>query len=147
MKTTLSLLSASFVLLLLLGKATALDDKKDSKNPLPGNAEWELKAFNSLFRVLKTDYDAATKQVKWTVETRAGHRTADFLRDIARKPFTFRFLDGDKNELATVQLSKADFQGVPNARVMKEGTRLTITLEVPKAMPRTKKVLLQRGAS
>ena len=127
--------------------AVAFDDKKDKKSPLPGDAVWELKAFESLFRVVKTDYDAEIKRVKWSVQTRDGQRTADLLSDIKRMPFTFHFVDGDGNELATVQLNKADFHGLPDARVLKEGTRLTITLDVPKAMPKTKKVVLRRGRS
>ncbi len=147
MNTTLSLLTALLVTLVSLANATAVEDKKDDKSSLPVNAEWELKAFHSLFRVVKTDYDNSTKQVKWTVETREGQRTSNFLSAMARKPFTFHFLDGNGKELATVQLNKDDFEGVPKARLMKERTRLTITLDVPKAMSRTKKVLLQRDPS
>jgi hypothetical protein len=44
-------------------------------------------------------------------------------------------------------LFKDDFRGIPDARVMKEGTRLTIILTVPRAMPQVKTVLLQRGRS
>jgi hypothetical protein len=138
------LLSALLLTSIVLGSATARDDKKDKKSPLPDNATWELKAFDVLFRVVQTDYDGASRQVKWTVQTRDGHRTSDFVGAIARKPFTFRFLDGDDKELAIVQLGKADFQGIPQASVMKAGTRLTVTLDLPKAMPRTKKVVLQR---
>ncbi len=121
MKFAPSLLHVSVLTLALAGVAIALEDKKDEKSRLPGNAEWELKAFNALFRVVKTDYDAEAKKVKWTVETREGQRTSDFLREIAQNPFTFHFVDGDNNELATVQLGKADFQGVPKTRLMREG--------------------------
>ncbi|HEY7313794.1 MAG TPA: hypothetical protein VH643_30875 [Gemmataceae bacterium] len=145
MRITLSLLSGAVLTLVLIESAAGLADKKDEKSPLPGPATWDIKAFNALFRVVQTDADA--KQVKWIVELREGARTSDFVRDITSKPFTFRFLDGDDRELATIQLGKADFQGIPRGNVMKDGTRLTITLDLPKAMPRTKKVVLQRGAS
>lgn len=145
MKAILSLLGTAALLVVAASGTSAVEDKKDSKSPLPGNAEWELKAFSRVFRVLRTDYDAEAKQVKWTVQTREGHRTSDFLRDLGRNPFTFQFLDGNDNELATIQLSKDDFRGIPNERVMREGTRLTITLDVPRAMPKTKKVVLQHG--
>jgi YD repeat-containing protein len=138
------LLSALLLTPIMLGSAAAREDKKDKKSPLPDNATWELKAFDTLFRVIQTDYDAASRRVRWTVQTRDGHRTSDFVGALARKPFAFRFLDGDDKELAIVQLGKADFQGIPRASVMKAGTRLTITLDLPKAMPRTKKIVLRR---
>jgi len=145
MRIFASLLRASVLTLIVLGGVGAREDKKGEKSPLPSNATWELKAFDTLFRVIQTDYDEASRQVKWTVQTREGSRTSDFVSAITRKPFTFRFLDGDDKELAIIQLGKTDFQGIPRASVMKAGTRLTITLELPKAMPRTKKVILQRG--
>lgn len=146
MKTFLSRLSVSLVLLALIGMASAFEDKKDKKSPLPGDATWELKPLHSLFRVAATEYDGAARKIKWTVETRDGYRTADFVRDITRRPFTFRFLDGNDNELAIIQLTKSDFRGLPSERVMKPRTRLTITLDVPKILSRTRKVVLQRGA-
>jgi hypothetical protein len=145
MKIFLSLLSIPLLILALAGIAQG-DDKKDKKGPLPDHAVWELKPLNSLFRVVQTDYDAEANKVVWTVETRNGCRTSDFVREITRRPFTFRFLNGDGGELATVQLTRDHFQGLPE-RIMAERTRLRITLNLPRAMPRTKKVVLQRGAS
>jgi hypothetical protein len=145
MKTVLSLLSTSILILALAGGTPALEDKKDKKSPLPGNATWELKSLDSLFRVVTTEYDSEARKVKGTVETRDGYRTADFVRDITRRPFTFRFLNGDNNELAIIQLTKDDFRGLPSERIMKPRTRLTITLDLPRALSRTKKVVLQRG--
>ena len=146
MRCALSLSSVLVLALILSGSASAWQDKKGEKSPLPGDAEWELKAFNSLFRVVRTEQDSEANQVKWQVETRDGYRTSDFLRELSRNPFTFHFLDGD-NELATVQLSKDDFRGIPGERVMKAGTRLTITLDLPRALPKAKKVVLRRGRS
>ena len=146
MKTVLSLLNVSLLILTLAGAAPAVEDKKDKKNPLPDNATWELKPLHSLFRVVTTEHDGAARKIKWTVETRDGYRTADFVRDITRRPFTFRFLDGNNNEVAVIQLTKSDFRGLPSERIMRPRTRLTITLDVPRAMPKTKKVVLQRGA-
>lgn len=145
MKTTLSLFAVPVLLLALVGNTAARQEKKDSKSPLPGDATWELKAFNSIFRIIKTEYDAETRKVQWTVETKNGHRTSDFVNDITRRPFTFRFLDGAMRELALVELFKDDFHGIPNTRLMKEGTRLMITLEVPRAIAKAKTVILQRG--
>ncbi len=147
MKTALSLLAASIFIVFLAESGAAADEKKDEKSPLPGNATWDLKAFDSLFRVVKTEYDAGTKQVKWIVETKEGYRTSDFVRAITAKPFVFRFLDEGMKELTVVELFKDDFRGIPDARVMKERTRLTITLTVPRAMPKVKTVVLQRGRS
>jgi hypothetical protein len=144
MKTRLSLLAAA-VLTLATASAALSDEKKDNKSPLPGDATWDLKAFNSLFRVVNTEYDDEAKRVRWTVQTREGHRTSDFVRAISARPFTFKFLDADMKELAAVQLSREDFRGIPRDRLLKEGTRLEITLALPRAMPRTKQVILQRG--
>ena len=144
MKTGLSLLAASIFLLFPVG-GRAADEKKDEKSPLPGNATWDMKAFDSLFRVVKTEYDDRVKQVRWIVETKEGYRTSDFVRAITAKPFVFRFLDEAMKELTLVELFKDDFRGIPDARVMREGTRLTILLAVPRSMPKVKTVLLQRG--
>ncbi|HTU18864.1 MAG TPA: hypothetical protein VMG10_12465 [Gemmataceae bacterium] len=145
MKSFLSLLSISLLFLVWTGAASAVEKKKDNKNPLPGHASWELKPLQSLFRVVTTEYDGEGRKIKWTVETRDGYRTADFIRDITRRPFTFRFLDDGGNELALIQLAKSDFGGLPRERIMKPRTRLTITLDVPRVIPKTKKVVLQRG--
>ena len=144
MKTGLSLLAASIFLLFPVG-GSAADEKKDEKSPLPGNATWDMKAFDSLFRVVKTEYDDRARQVRWIVETKEGYRTSDFVRAITAKPFVFRFLDEAMKELTLVELFKDDFRGIPDARVMREGTRLTILLAVPRSMPKVKTVLLQRG--
>ena len=145
MRITLSLLSAAVLTLVLIESAAGVADKKDEKSPLPGNATWDLKAFDSLFRVVKTEYDDRVKQVRWIVETKEGYRTSDFVRAITAKPFVFRFLDEAMKELTLVELFKDDFRGIPDARVMREGTRLTILLAVPRSMPKVKTVLLQRG--
>ncbi len=126
--------------------APAPDGKADEKGGLPASAEWELRPFNVFFRVVRTDYDADKKQVRWTLETRDGFRTMDFVRSIDREqPFTFTFLGEDDNELGVVQLGAADFRGIPRDRVMKEGTRLEVTLDLPRTWPKTKKVVLRRG--
>ena len=146
MKCTRVGFNVSLFTLVLIAGAVAQEGRKDKKSPLPSNATWELRAFDSLFRVVRTEYDAEARRVKWSVETREGYRTLDFVEALARRPFTFRFLDGDNNELATIQLNKDDIQGIPKERVMKARTPLTITLDLPRAMPRTKKVVLGRGA-
>ena len=115
------------------------------KNPLPGMATWELRPLQRVFRVIKTEYDAGKKQVKWTVETREGVRTSDFTRSLREQPFTFTFLDGEDRELAIIQLGASSFQGIPRTKIMREGTRLTITLNVPRTIDRAKKVVLKRG--
>jgi hypothetical protein len=119
---------------------------KAEKDGLPASATWELRPFNILFRVVRTEYDADKKQVRWVLETKEGARTADFVRLIDRdQPFTFTFLDEDDNELALVQLRAADFRGIPRERVIKEGTRLDVALDLPRTFPKVKKVILRRG--
>jgi hypothetical protein len=66
--------------------------------------------------------------------------------DIDRdRPFTFVFLDGEGEELTSVRLGRADFRGIASDRIMPEGTRLEVTLDVPEALGRAKKVVLRRG--
>jgi hypothetical protein len=127
------------------GPSPARDGKAEEKG-LPATATWELRPFGILFRVVRTDYDEEKMQVRWTLETKEGMRTSDFVRLIDRdQPFTFTFLDEDDKELATVQLGAADYRGIPRDRVMKEGTRLEVTLDLPRAWPKTKKVILRRS--
>jgi hypothetical protein len=138
--------SLPVVALVLACLAPAREGKTEEKGGLPATATWELRPFNVLFRVVRTDYDAEKKQVRWTLETKEGVRTADFVRTLDREqPFTFTFLDEADNELAVVQLAAADFRGIPRDRIMKEGTRLEVALDLPRAWPKTKKVVLRRG--
>ncbi len=132
--------------LALVCLAPVRETRAEEKSGLPASAEWELRPFLVLFRVARTDHDAEKKQVRWTLETRDGMRTSDFVRTIDREqPFTFTFLDEEGNELAVVQLGAADFRGIPRDRIMKEGTRLEVVLDLPRAWPKTKKVVLRRG--
>jgi hypothetical protein len=145
MKTGFALLVVAWLTLCGYRGVVAREGGREDKN-LPGTAAWELGALRVPFRIAKTEYDDRKKQVKWTVETKDGYRTADFVRGIDRdRPFTFLFFDGETQEVGRVELRAADFQGIPKTRVMKEGTRLTVTLDVPKAMPRVKKVVVRRG--
>lgn len=137
-----ALLLAAVVSLAGVATPAARADKKD---PLPGKATWELRPLRQIFRIVKTEYDEGKKRVKWTVEMKEGARTGDFTRGLRARPFTFTFLDGEDRELAIIQLRLANFQGIPTAKIMKEGTRLTVTLDVPKTIDRAKKVVLKRG--
>jgi hypothetical protein len=121
-------------------------DKSDPKSPLPGNAAWNVTAFNVLFRVVDTTYDEKTSTVRWTLATKDDYRTADFVREVDKdRPFVFVFADGEMNELATVRLGIADFKGVPKEKVIPKGTPLQVTLEVPNVLAKTKTVVLRRG--
>jgi hypothetical protein len=116
------------------------------KGALPGEATWDLTPLERLFRVVKTDHDEGKGQVTWTVQTREAMRTADFLRSVDReRRFVFLFYDGEMKELARAELRAEDFKGIPKAKVMRAGTRLEVTLDVPKVMPRVKKVVVRRG--
>jgi hypothetical protein len=139
---------ASAALLLILGIAglAAGDQKKSDRGVLPGKATWDVRAFNITFKVVSTAYDASTKQVTWVLETKEGMRTSDFQRELDRtRPYVFKFLDADMDEVATVRLGSAHFKGIPKDRVMKEGTRLEVVLDLPDAFDRAQKVILQRG--
>ena len=145
MKTVLVPFAAAWIGLAVPTAPAVAQDKKEEKSNLPGKATWDLKAFNTVFRVVKTDYDAKKNQVRWVLETKEGLRTFDFVRSLDRdQPFVFTFLDGDANELQKVQLKSTDFQGIPKEKVMKEGTRLEVTLDVPEVIGKTAKVVLKR---
>jgi len=118
---------------------------KREKSPLSATATWELRAFERLFRVVKTDYEEGRQVVRWTLATRDGYRTLDFVRLLDREPFTFTFYDEEMRELATTQLRSRDFRGIPSTRTLNEGTRLELELRLPKAMPKVKKVVLTRS--
>jgi hypothetical protein len=143
MKPRLCLLAASLTLAALAGPAAGQGRRE--KSPLPATATWELRPLEGLFRVVKTEYDEGRRVVRWTVATREGYRTIDFVRLLDRAPFTFTFFDEDMRELATTQLRSRDFKGIPSTRTMNEGTRLEMALTLPKAMPKVKKVVLSRG--
>src|SRR5437870_3603884 len=88
---------------------------------LPGKATWDLRAFNVFFRVAGTTYEESKKQVTWTLETKVGIRTLDFIRDVDKdRPFQFTFFDekgeGDAKEmieLAQVRIAVSKIQGIP----------------------------------
>jgi hypothetical protein len=142
MNTRLCLLAVP-LLAALAGPAAG--QSKREKSPLPATATWELRPLERLFRVVKTEYDEGRQVVRWTLATREGYRTIDFVRLLDRERYTFTFFDEDMRELATTQLRSRDFRGIPSARTMNEGTRLEIELALPKAMPKVKKVVLSRG--
>jgi hypothetical protein len=144
MKLRLCLPAVALLALTASEGATAREGKK---SPLLAGATWDLKAFNAVFRVERTEHDKGRNQVRWALATKEGVRTFDFVRAVDRdRPFTFVFQDEDGAELARTRLRASDFKGVPKDKIMKAGTRLEVTLELPKAMPRVKKVVLRRGA-
>jgi hypothetical protein len=148
MRTALAA-AALLALVAVPGPGRAADDrKKDETGPLPGKATWDVRAFAVSFRVVETRYDPDRRQVTWVLETREGKRTGDFQREVDReKPYVFKFLDADMDELAAVRIGTEQFRGIPRDRVMPRGTRLEVVLDVPDVMDRTKKVVLQRGSA
>jgi hypothetical protein len=136
------------VALLLAMTAVASAQTRKPTSPVPGDkSTWDLKAFNSYFVVTETNYDAKTKEVRWSLETKDAYRTSDLRRDLDRdRPFAFVFLDDEGKDLASIRLTSADFQGIPKERVMPKATPITLALEVPAVLGRTVKVELRRGA-
>lgn len=143
--TTLRVLGA--VMLVLVINASGFAQKKPT-SPVPGDkSTWNLNAFNAYFAVVETAYDAKTRSVRWTLQTIDSYRTSDFVRDLDQtRPFTFVFLDEDEKDLATIRLGASDFEGIPKDRLVKKGTHLILTLEVPNVLDRTIRVELRRGA-
>jgi hypothetical protein len=134
-----------FAVLLLVAAAPADEPKKDSKTTQPGKATWDLRAFNTTFRVVDTAYDAGKDQVTWVLETKEGVRTSDFRNELRTKPYVLTFYDADMDELATVRLDATQFKGIPNDRIMEKGTRLEVAVDVSDVLGKTKKVVLKRG--
>jgi hypothetical protein len=144
MRTALA--AALLALLAAAGLGRAADERKKDQASLPGKATWDVRAFAVTFRVVETRYDPDRKQATWVLQTKDGVRTADFQREVDReKPFVFKFLDADMEELASVRIGTEQFRGIPRDRVMPRGTRLEVVLDVPDVMDKTKKVVLQRG--
>jgi hypothetical protein len=115
-----------------------------TKNPLPGPAKWELRAFERLFRVQRTTYDAGTKRVRWSLATLEGARTADLKRDLDQQPFTFVFLDEQGKEVGYIRLNASDYRGFPSGRIAKPGTTLDVSITLPKTFDKAKTVTLKR---
>jgi hypothetical protein len=115
------------------------------KPALPGKAKWDLAPLERLFRIVKTDVGESGKTVRWTFALREGVRTADFARALQTQPFTFLFLDAENNEVGRVKIKKDDFQGISKERIMKAGTPLTLTLDIPAAIDKATKVRVRRG--
>jgi hypothetical protein len=107
---------------------------------------WDTRAFNLLFKVVETTYDAQTNEVRWTLETKDHYRATDFGREIDKdRPFVLGFLAEDGEEVATIRLVLADFKGIPKEKVIPKGARLEVGVELPKAFDKTKSVVLRRG--
>jgi hypothetical protein len=124
--------------------ATAAD-KPDAKSPYPGKATWDVRAFNLLFKVVDVSYDDKTGQVHWSLDTRDDYRLLDFVRELDKdRPFVFGFQNENGDELATIRMNAVDFKGIPRDKIIPKGTRLTLSLEVPTALDKSKFVVLRR---
>jgi hypothetical protein len=47
--------------------------------------------------------------------------------------------------VARIRLAARDFSGFPETRIMKAGSRLEVSITVPRAIDKAKKVTLKRG--
>jgi hypothetical protein len=135
----------SLCLLLTAGAALA-QEKKDDRNPLPGKAEWDLRAFGTLFKVADTQFDSQKNQLTWTLELKDDVRTVELLRDLDKdRVFQLVFADADMKELAIMQMRSAKFDGISsNEKFLKRGTRLKLTIDLPGVLEKTAKVTLTR---
>jgi hypothetical protein len=115
-----------------------------SSKPGTVKPKWELAPLERLFRIVSTSESGKT--VRWTLALREGTRTSEFVTGLSSQPFTFLFFDEDNKELDRVVVKKADFLDIPKDRIMKAGTRLRLTLEVPaSAAGKSTKITLKRG--
>jgi hypothetical protein len=129
--------------IMLLAPLTLL---ADDKNPLPGKAQWDLRAFNTLFKVAETKYDADTSQLTWVLELKEETRTLDLIRDLDKdRVFQLVFTDEDQKELAIIQMRSSKFTGIPKGeKLTKRGTKLELIVEVPNVLEKTRQVTLSR---
>ncbi len=118
----------------------------DDKSPVPGKAEWDLRAFGTLFKVADTQYDAQKGTLTWTLELKDDIRTADLVRDLDKdRVFQLVFADEDMKELAIIQMRASKFKGIPlSDKITKRGTKLDLTIEIPNVLEKTKQVTLSR---
>jgi hypothetical protein len=84
---------------------------------LPGDARWDYGAWADDYLVVATDYDADTRRVTWTLETR---------RKVTGRTYQARFTDPDLLDLDT-----RDLQFVPAQKEYKKGSRIKATLKLP----------------
>jgi hypothetical protein len=146
MSSCLRGLSGGLVLLALGVLAGVALARPPVKSPLPGPASWDVEALSRVFRVERTEYDDRTSKVRWHLSAKESVRTADFVRSLERENrLTFVFLDADGREEAVVQVGESDLQGLPRDRLLKAGTKLELTLELPAGFRKTAKVILKRG--
>ena len=134
---------AVFALIILLHPHTI---RADEKSPLPGKAQWDLRAFGTLFKVADTQFDAQTNQVTWTLEMKDDVRTSELIRDLDKdRVFQLTFLDDDQKELAIIQMRSSKFKGISSSeKVTKRGTKLELTVEIPGVAEKAKQVTLTR---
>lgn len=140
------LVIGAIVILAETGDPRPLLAADKEKTSLPGNAAWDVQSFSTFFRVMKTAYDARRKELRWFLETREGMRTIDFRKEIDSRPFVFSFYDEDMVEIARIRITTAQLRGIPQDRIMKKGTVLETTLDIPDVMDKTVKVILRRGS-
>ena len=128
------------VLLSLAPAAVHADDN------LPGKAEWDLRAFGTLFKITETHYDAKSSQLTWMLELKDDVRTSELLRGLDKDGiFQLSFTDADKKELALVQMRSSKFKGIPaSEKVTKRGTKLELTVQLPDVLEKASQVTLSR---
>ncbi len=134
-------LSRSLVMVVVVSCSALAEDK----NSLPGKAQWDLRAFATLFKVAETKYDSQNNQVTWILELKDDARTRDLIRDLDEHAFQLSFEDGDQKQLAVMQMRSSKFKGIPtNDKTTKRGTKLELTIEVPGVLDKTQQVTLSR---
>ena len=115
------------VVMLVVNVAYAGDDKK-SPEPLPGDAKWNLSELEKNYVIVKTSYDAETREVHWLLEAKnAGYPPSIY----------FRFLDDDGVRLDTVSLK------IKPLEALEKGARVRGVLALPSEenMKEAKKVI------
>jgi hypothetical protein len=134
-------LSWSLVMIVLVPSVALAEDK----NSLPGKAQWDLRAFGTLFKVAETKYDPQANQVTWILELKDDVRTRDLIRDLDEHVFQLSFEDADQKQLAVMQMRSSKFKGIPtNEKITKRGTKLELSIDIPGALDKTQQVTLSR---
>jgi hypothetical protein len=111
--------TAALVVALVLTAAGSAGDKTagGKQDRIPGGALWDYGAWADDYLVVGTSYDAATRQVTWTLEAR---------RKVPARSYKASFFDPDLLEMAAPEIHFDPAQ--PEYR---KGARIRARIELP----------------
>jgi hypothetical protein len=111
--------TAALVAALVLTAAGSAGDKNTGgkQGRIPGDALWDYGAWADDYLVVRTAYDAATRQVTWTLEAR---------RKVSARSYKASFFDPDLLEMAAPEIHFDPIQ-----TEYRKGARIRARVELP----------------